>query len=367
MAGTGKKNKRILLIGPLPPPIGGDTVSTSDLSESGCWEDAGITLDVIDTSPGDFIRVQGARRPPGDLIRAIRIIFSFIGKVARARAVLFWANSPFICSIGIPLMGICVLAGKPFVIKNFGAYFADKVRSLRSPRRSAVISLVRKAALVLPQTAALESRLIGELRLERSRVVRFPNFIPDSRIPGEMPVRNYSGKAVFVGQIKREKGVFDVMEAARGRDDFTVEFYGDILPRDREIFENELESNRNCSYRGSLQPQEVIDTIAEYDILLLPTYHEGEGHPAVILQAFAAGVPVITTAWRSIPELVEDGSTGILVSVRSPEEIARGIERLAGDSRLYGSIAERAFQRAKDHSESRIVGRLIGDHILKLV
>ena len=367
MTGIGKKKKRILLAGPLPPPIGGDTISTSDLLNSGYWERAGITLDVINTSPGDFIRVQSTSRPPGDFFRAFRIMFSFIRKVSGARAALFWVNSTFICSIGIPLMGICILTGKPFVIKNFGAFFVDKVKALRGFRRNAVIWLVRKAALVLPQTAALESELIEELKLERSRVVRFPNFIPDSRMPENMPTRSYSGRAVFIGQIKSEKGVFDIIEAVGSNSNISVDFFGDILPRDKEPFENALGSSSNCRYRGRLQPDDVIDRISEYDILLLPSYHEGEGHPAVILQSFAAGVPVITTDWRSIPEIVEDGRTGILVPVKSPGEIGKAIERLAEDRESYDAIAVRAFERVGNYTEKKIVGRLIDDHIGKLV
>ena len=73
------------------------------------------------------------------------------------------------------------------------------------------------------------------------------------------------------------------------------------------------------------------------------------------------------TDWRSIPELVENGRTGILVPVKSPGEIGKAIERLAGDRELYNSIAACAFERVGHYTEKRIVGRLIDEHIGKLV
>ncbi|MBN2183751.1 MAG: glycosyltransferase family 4 protein [Candidatus Krumholzibacteriota bacterium] len=367
MEKKGEKKKRVLLTGPLPPPIGGDTVSTYNLFKSVYWSKAGITLDMIDTSSRGFIRVHNSSRPPGDILRAFRIFFSFTGKVFRARAVLFWVNSSFVCSIGIPLIGICILTGKPFVIKSFGSFFVDKLKTLRGLRRNIVIKMIRKADLILPQTAALESDLIDGLQIDRSRIARFPNFIPDSMIPDRMPSGSFSGRGIFIGQIKREKGVFDIIEAVGNEAKVRVDFFGDILPRDKEPFDRSLEANTNCRYGGRLQPDEVIGRLSEYDFLLLPTYHEGEGHPAVILQAFAAGVPVIATRWKSIPELVEDGRTGILVPVKSPEEIGKAMARLAGDREFYDSIAARAFERAGEFTEKRIVGRLLDAHIARLV
>jgi glycosyltransferase involved in cell wall biosynthesis len=65
-----------------------------------------------------------------------------------------------------------------------------------------------------------------------------------------------------------------------------------------------------------------------------------EGVPQALLQAFAAGVPVVASRIGGIPEVVIDGETGLLVPSESPEALAAGIERVLDDP-------EAAAQRAR--------------------
>jgi glycosyltransferase involved in cell wall biosynthesis len=62
-----------------------------------------------------------------------------------------------------------------------------------------------------------------------------------------------------------------------------------------------------------LEPAEVVPTLRNYDALIFPSYYQGEGHPGVLVEAMMAGLPIITTQFRSIPELVQDGVNGLLM------------------------------------------------------
>jgi glycosyltransferase involved in cell wall biosynthesis len=192
-----------------------------------------------------------------------------------------------------------------------------------------------------------------------SRVVHFPNFIPDAACRPDYRRKRFAGACVFVGQIKRRKGVFDIAEALRGRDGFRCDFYGPIVERDRVAFMDALSGAGNCAYRGTVEPDNVIETIGRYDVLLLPSYHPGEGYPAVVLQAFAAGVPVIASDWRDIPEIVEDGVTGILVPPEAPARIGEALRRLAADGDLYESMAANAFAFSRGFSEKAVVNDIL--------
>ncbi len=99
--------------------------------------------------------------------------------------------------------------------------------------------------------------------------------------------------------------------------------------------------------------------VAGYDAVLLPTYHLGEGYPAVILEAYAAGVPVVATNWLSLPEMVEDGVRGFLVPVRSPEKIREAVGRLSADERLYESMRGKALEYVESFSERAIIGNIL--------
>lgn len=202
--------------------------------------------------------------------------------------------------------------------------------------------------------------------LPEEMVKVFPNFLPDAELSRVREVKRFGGRCVFLGQIKAEKGVFDIIEALAGRKDRSCDFYGELTQRYGSDFLRKIEGAENLRYRGVLDHERVIDTIKKYDILLLPTRHIGEGMPAVILEAFAAGVPVVATDWMAIPEMVADGKRGLLVKQSSPEEIAAAVDRLAADGALYGRIADNAFEYAMKYSERAVVRDLLVSRVLGL-
>jgi glycosyltransferase involved in cell wall biosynthesis len=72
--------------------------------------------------------------------------------------------------------------------------------------------------------------------------------------------------------------------------------------------------------------------LPEYQFAVLPSHHEGM--PNAVLEAMAAGLPVIATRVGGVPELLTDGVTGLLVPPQSPGELAKAIGRIAEDPEL---------------------------------
>jgi glycosyltransferase involved in cell wall biosynthesis len=81
--------------------------------------------------------------------------------------------------------------------------------------------------------------------------------------------------------------------------------------------------------------------MASLDLLVVPSTPV-DATPRVIMQAFAAKVPVVAFANEGFRELIDDGRTGFLTEVRTPEGLARKIVEVLGDPRR-GEVAERAF------------------------
>jgi glycosyltransferase involved in cell wall biosynthesis len=71
----------------------------------------------------------------------------------------------------------------------------------------------------------------------------------------------------------------------------------------------------------------------------------GEGMGSVLIEAAACGVPIAATAAGGIPEVVEDGETGLLVLPRRPEALAGAVMRLIDDKALAGRLASKARAR----------------------
>ena len=98
--------------------------------------------------------------------------------------------------------------------------------------------------------------------------------------------------------------------------DCVLDFYGPLID-----FSEEQLNTFNTFYKGQLDHSLTIPTLSEYDFLVFPTFHSGEGYPGVIIESYAAGTPVITTNWMSIPELVIHGKTGLLIEPKSSKAL----------------------------------------------
>jgi glycosyltransferase involved in cell wall biosynthesis len=165
-------------------------------------------------------------------------------------------------------------------------------------------------------------------------------------------------KVLYIAHCSREKGLFDAVEAVamanewlrkRGvviRIQLTVagEFVSHI---EREEFElrlnqpdlhglSEMESQSSpaatVSYLGFIGGDQKKHALIHSDCFCLPTYYSNENQPVSLLEAMAFGLPIVTTRWRSLPEMFPDDYVG-LVDIRSPEQIARAfINVISGQS-----------------------------------
>ena len=91
------------------------------------------------------------------------------------------------------------------------------------------------------------------------------------------------------------------------------------------------------SLRTAIAAGAVIGTMAEYDLIAVPSRWLETG-PLVVLEAFAAGVPVLGANLGGIAELVRDGVDGVLVAVDDPTAWAAAIERLVEDRRAIDAL-----------------------------
>lgn len=86
--------------------------------------------------------------------------------------------------------------------------------------------------------------------------------------------------------------------------------------------------------------REAAPLLKSLDVFVLSSWGEGMG--SVLLEAAACGAPIAATSAGGIPEIVEDGRTGLLCPPRQPEALARSILRLLDDDGLRRSVASRA-------------------------
>ncbi|HEX3356456.1 MAG TPA: glycosyltransferase family 4 protein, partial [Tepidisphaeraceae bacterium] len=96
---------------------------------------------------------------------------------------------------------------------------------------------------------------------------------------------------------------------------------------------------RVTMHGGIAKPQAALERI---DLLVLPS--EAEGFGLVLIEAMAARVPVVATEVAGICDVVKNEQTGLLVPVGNPEELAKGIRRVAEDEGMRLRLVEAAYE-----------------------
>jgi glycosyltransferase involved in cell wall biosynthesis len=84
-----------------------------------------------------------------------------------------------------------------------------------------------------------------------------------------------------------------------------------------------------------------------FDLFVMSSSTEGLG--SIVLDAFAAGVPVASTAGGGLPELVRNGETGLLTPVGDPTALAQAILKLLADRSLAGRLSAQAGAWVREH------------------
>ena len=100
---------------------------------------------------------------------------------------------------------------------------------------------------------------------------------------------------------------------------------------------------------GAVPLEELMPLYRQYDIFVLPT-GPGEGIPRVLLEAMAAGLPVVTTRVAGISSLIADGDNGLLVSDPTPDQVGEAIRALILSPALRQRLIQRGYETARAHT-----------------
>lgn len=320
---------RVMLVGTLPPPLGGITVLFKHLVD---------TLAARRDVETVVVNMRGGHGGPvHTALRALRTLWLTLRHARKVDVISLHAATSGLASIGPAVAAIAWAFGKPLIVRKFGG---TDYRQYGRLRRGRIRWTIRRSRLYLAETKALVEAAGQE---GVGRVEWFPNNRPLAQAPaagraGAQGCRRF----VYVGQVRPPKGIGELIQAAEGLDaDVEVDVYGPLM---EGVTEERFVGLRKVRYRGPLAPEQVVPTLAQYDCLLLPTYHPGEGYPGVVLEAYLAGLPVICTRWRALPEIVDE-MCGILIAPRSPEQLARAMRSLCDDEALYARLAAGALAK----------------------
>lgn len=357
-----RKKPQLLVVGPLPPPLAGTSVSFDLFCEFVKDHSDKLKIEVINSAPRNV--GEKPLMTTDNLFTAIRILMSYLGKIWKSDQVIIFGSDKFLLSLMPLCLGIAKLLRKPCYVRVFGGSL-DKLYLGLSPQvRKYFHWTLKHADGVIVQTVALQvffTRFFGD------KVHHVPGYRlmqpRDTTVNTTQRTKDVL-RLVYVGHIREEKGVFDLLDSLKmltGKEQLSIEcdLYGPIYSDVAERFKQEIASTPPAHYKGILQPHDVVSTITRYDAFVFPSFYKGEGHPGVLIEAMASGVPIITTNFRSIPELVEHGVNGLLVAPNNPQELMAAIRGLRDDPQLLADMSERSYKSSEKYSSTQVIPQLL--------
>ncbi len=245
------------------------------------------------------------------------------------------------------LFFVASLCNKKIIYPVVGGWLPEFIKG-----KDDFIKKFAKVDAILVETSSMKRKL--EEYYSFDNVSLFPNFRISEYIPQFR--RNDKLRVVFMARISSAKGcelVFDYADFCKDNNvkDVEICFYGQIETGYENDFRKRLRQFDFVSYEGVVEPSDVFDTLGAYDVLVLPTHYEGEGFPGSVVEAYMAGIPAIVSDWKDLSEVVEDGKSGFVFDLASPDEFNTALEKLRCDKELLQEMKKNAFELSEKYSE----------------
>ncbi len=361
---------RLLVVGPTPPPVHGTSVYTRMLLDSAALADA-FDVRHLDISDRRSLENIG-RLDPTNVWLGLKHLAGMAAAVLRHRpdvvyvevsqnALAYFRDACFIA--------VARLGGARVVTHLHGGHFGTFYRDATPLVRTLVRASSRQVDRAWVLGEGLRHHYDGLLPPEAVRVVA--NGVPDplTALPAVDDPPPGPPMILYLGQLSLPKGVLDLVEAVALLD-------ADPAPRlvlaggwasgaERRWVEAKVRAlglRVGVEVPGVVRGQAKAALLAEADVFVLPTAYPYEGQPLSILEAMAAGLPVVSTARGAIPDMVRDGVTGLLVAERDPQALSGALASLLADPPLRRRMGEagRALW-AERFTEAACVGRFVAE------
>lgn len=170
-------------------------------------------------------------------------------------------------------------------------------------------------------------------------------------------------KLCTFSRVVYEKGIEDAIEAVKnvndslGRIVYTLDIYGQVDEKYRDRFEN-LKNTfpEYIAYKGVVDYNRSVDVLKKYFALLFPTHYRTEGMPGTIIDAYAAGIPVISSHWNSATEIIINGETGFVYDFKSRKGLEKVLFNMHSNIDQINEMKKNCLRMAKQYTPEVAIG-----------
>jgi glycosyltransferase involved in cell wall biosynthesis len=336
----------VLMIGPLPPPTGGQAVLVSNLMHSSL------------TARFRFVVMNVAHESPGLVVRsALTAAFAcrlFLLLVCRPAIKLLHvhtsAGTAFFEKSLFVALGKCF--GKKVILHIHGGRFRNFWNEAGSHRKRFISRLLGLNDAIVVLGNSWSAFYENEVKC-RCPIVVVPNAVAVKHIEFQARSAN-EVTLLYVGQLRREKGLLDLAAAlvrvstsSSRKLRLEIMGQGDTRESERLVRAAYVESGlTNVDFLGSLAGDEKWRHFSSADVFVLPSHNEDM--PISILEAMAIGLPVIAADVGAVSEMVDDAVTGYLIKPHNVPELADRIQALAENPQLRAAMGAAGSRKSRE-------------------
>lgn len=331
--------KKILLFGPITPPINGQSVSFT------------VLVDSIEKRNRIVINTTRYRSKYINTVTTVLktiYIFTFY----KIETIYFTCSRSGLGFLKeFPMLFLARIFKKKVINHLHGAVFKNFYREsvLLKP-------FIRYAYHNVHTSVVLLESMKDEFSdFKNMRVKIIPNFYMQD-LEVEVDFSKKQKQVVYLSNLIKSKGVFEFLEAAKVilETDQSIVFkiagapISDNLMTAKEVklkFYEEYsllkeKYPKNIFYLGVVDSYNKISLLTESSVFVLPSYYPTEAFPLSIIEAMRTGNAIITTKHNFLPEIVKDNLNGKIIKIKSSENIKSSIKELFSDKEKLRKIQE---------------------------
>lgn len=351
-----EKKKRVLFVGPLPPPVHGSAVVSQQIKESNLINEA------FDC---DWVNLSTSRRMNEIGQTTFAKPFRLLGALCKELWLLLTKRYD-LCYLAITCHGCGFLKDAPFVL--LARLFRKKIVIHQHNKGMAndvdrwpyrcLLPLCYKNAKVILLSWYLYPDI--EKVVPKENVMICPNGIKvqEYKRPSvyNSPETNHVPRLLFLSNLIESKGVFVLLDALKILKDkgysFICDFVGGETKKiDAKRFAEEVEKrelNEMAFYQGRKYGDEKEEAFEQSDVFVFPTYYANETFGLVNLEAMAHKKPIVATNEGGIPDVVQDGVNGMISERKNPHSLAECLEKMIDNPQLRYDMGERGYDLLMD-------------------
>lgn len=172
-------------------------------------------------------------------------------------------------------------------------------------------------------------------------------------------------KLCTFSRVTPRKGIGDIIESVRtvneklGRTVFSLDIFGQVDPSETQWFEDLQKSFPDyVRYGGMVAFDQSVEVLKDYFALAFPTRYFTEGIPGTIIDAYAAGVPVISAKWQNYSDILDE-STGFGFEFENTQALTEILEDIARNPEKVLERKVSCLKRAEDYIPSQVISQKV--------